>query len=380
MKLVQDRAKCVDDFNRSKEHLATKEQIIKSIFHKKAPNYTEIEVSFFQQCALHCSFCWQDTYDPTGVEDIRSKADVAIDYLEKTGENLKDNIQVHLLGGELFEDSNDFYDDYTHFILKIKKYCDEKLPEKNLIFVFLTNMNFQKDSTKDKLENFLKNLEDEGCKFFLTTSWDLTGRPLKGEITTKFHQNITYFKKYLAEITFVLTKPSINRLLREDLEYLDLLYENFTLDYDYYMPTKNVDRLMPSDRDLLNALRLLIKRYPDIRKLRTWTESDEKEDFHKITCASLNKITILPDGSITNCKHLDYKHEDFESDFSFESNSIMIEKFLETQGCLSCPYFNECPLTCFNMADSKVFTARKELDECFYRTLFKERDEGYFKS
>jgi radical SAM protein with 4Fe4S-binding SPASM domain len=347
--------------------------VLKNIFKEKAPNYTEIEVSYFQLCNLHCSFCWQDNYDPTGISTISEKADVAIDYLKREQLNLRPNIQVHMLGGELFEDQNDYYDQYLDFIFKIKSHCDRELPDKNVTFIFLTNMNFQRDSTVGKLERFLETLVASGCHFLLTTSWDPTGRPLKGEVSTRFHQNILQFKKYIAEITFVLTRPTIKRLLAGETYYLDLLYgEGFEIDYDYYMPTTNVDKLMPSDRELLHAFRFLIGRYPRISKLNAWTGTNTNPT--KITCASLNKITILPDGTITNCRHLDYKNDDFKTDTLNESNSDMMMNFITSKECLSCTYFQKCPMSCFLMSDHKKFLGRKELDRCFYKILFEENE------
>jgi radical SAM protein with 4Fe4S-binding SPASM domain len=366
--------KTVDEFITAKGNLLNKETVLKNILKSKAPDYTEIEISFFQLCALHCRFCWQDNYDETGTTSIEEKSQIAIDYLKREASRLRSNIQVHMLGGELFEDSIDYYQQYFDFILPIKKHCDEFLPEKNLLFVFLTNMNFQLDSTKDKLDAFLKKLTAHGCKFILTTSWDPTGRPLKGEITTRFHQNITFFKEHLAEITFVLTKPTIKKLLQDKVEYLEFLYESgFNLDYDYYMPTTKVDELMPSDRELLNAFRMLINKFPKISKLQSWTTDTGNPG--KLTCASLNKITILPDGTLTNCRHLNYDQSDFETKITNESNSEMILNYVSKKECLSCTYFEKCPLSCFVMSDHKTFLERQELSECYYKILFRETDE-----
>lgn len=348
--------------------------VVKSLLKEKAPRYTEIEVSFFQLCDLHCRFCWQDNYDPTGTTSIREKADTVIDYLKENEKFLQPRIQVHLLGGELFEDNNNYYNDYEYFILKIQEYCKQNLPDKELIFVFLTNMNFQKESTKEKVEKFLQNLEERYCDFILTTSWDPTGRPLSGETTTRFHHNITYFKKYLSEITFVLTKNTIKQILKDRNSYLDYLYSNgFTIDYDYYMPTKRVDSLMPSDWDLLNAIRFLLTKYPNIPKLKAFTKKHDNPG--KLTCASLNKITILPDGTITNCRHLNYEQEEFDTKIDKESNASMIMNFITKKECLSCEYFRDCPMSCFLMSDHKKFIESSELDDCLYKLIFQERDE-----
>lgn len=370
----KDGAKSIDDYINIREPKLLMENGIRSILKGKLPRLTEIEISFFELCNLHCRFCWQDNYNPTGTNTIEEKADIIIDYLIKQKDILESHIAIHMLGGELFEDTIDYYDQYYTFINKINTYCKEELPEKTLIFVFLTNMNFQLDSTKLKLESFLNKLKEIKAPFVLTTSWDPTGRPLAGETTTRFHHNITYFKEYVREITFVLTKPTIRKLLNDNNEYLDLLVkEGFRIDLDYYMPTKLVDSLMPSDRDLLNAFRYLLYKYPQISKLKVWQK--DAPITSEISCASLNKITILPDGTITNCRHLKYDPKDFDTEIFNESNSDIILKYITKKECLSCPYFQRCPLSCFVMSDHKKFLGNKELDECYYRILFRESDE-----
>ena len=372
--LNKDGPKTIPLFLAKKEDSLNKEFFLNHILKEKVPQYTEIEVSFFELCNLHCSFCWQDNYSTVGITSIAKKADIVIDYLKREEKLLRPAIQVHMLGGELFEDSNDYYKEYKDFILRIKQYCDEGLPLKNLTFVFLTNMNFQKNETIKKLESFLRDLEENNCSFILTTSWDPTGRPLKGEVNTRFHYNITHFKKYLSEITFVLTRPTIYRLIQDENKYLDLLVEQgFQIDFDYYMPTSNTEKMMPSDRELLLAFRYLIKKYPFIRKLSAWVKTLNTPQ--KITCASLSKITVLPDGTITNCRHLNYLEEDFDTPIMNESNSDMILNFISKKECLSCSYFSKCPMSCFLMSDHKFFSTRQELDKCFYKILFDEKNE-----
>ena len=163
-------------------------------------------------------------------------------------------------------------------------------------------------------------------------------------------------------------------MLKDKNEYLEYLYTNgFTLDYDYYMPTDKVKGLMPNDWELLNAIRYLLGKFPKIRKLQTFI--DNHGNPGKITCASLNKITILPDGTITNCRHLDYDQEEFNTEIIKESNSKMIMNYMNEKECLSCAYYQDCPMSCFLMSDHKQFTSNKTLDECFYKIIFRERDE-----
>lgn len=367
----KDGAKTIQDFLDRKLPVQETENFIKMLLKDKAPDYTEIEISFFELCNMHCRFCWQDNYNPTGITSIAEKANIVIDYLKSHHDKLQPNIQVHMLGGELFQDDVDYYNQYLEFVLSIKEYCDQTLPEKNLQFVFLTNINFQKFETQVHLHIFIEQMKLENVNFILTTSWDPTGRPLKGDIDTKFHKNITTFKEYLSEITFVLTRPTIKRLLQGNTAYLDLLVEQgFNIDYDYYMPTKEVNDMMPSDRELLEVITMLKARYPGMNKVKAWTEKTDSPG--KLTCASLNKITILPDGTLTNCRHLNYDQSDFDSKITNEANADMILNYVTKRECLSCEYFYKCPMSCFVMSDHKKFLEQKELDECFYKILFRE--------
>lgn len=367
----KDGPKTIEDFLKIKSSRSSKDGFLRSILKDKAPPYTEIELSFFELCNLHCRFCWQDNYNPTGTTTIVEKAKIVIDYLKKEEAKLQPNIQVHMLGGELFEDSNDYYNDYFTFISTIAEYCKSVLPEKHMRFVFLTNMNWQKEETLQKVDTFLNKLRAADYKFVLTTSWDPTGRPLKGNTETAFHRNITHFKADLSEITFVLTKQTIKKLLDDQNEYLDLLVQQgFNIDYDYYMPTTWADSMMPSDWELLNAFRYMIKKWPHIDKLSPWTKA-ECDGY--LTCGSLNKITILPDGTITNCRHLNYNQKDFETEIFNESNSDIILKYISKRECMSCPHFKECPLSCFVMSDHKKYEGNRELSQCFYRILFDEK-------
>jgi len=328
---------------------------IEKILGDKAPNHTEIEVCFFHTCNISCKFCWQSSTDETGEDSIVKKADVILEYVKK--EEVKDFIQIHLLGGEIFDDGRDRYDDYKKFLFKVHQ--NLKIPHK---FIFLTNMNWGSEETGKQVTSLIDYMNSLEIDFHLTTSWDLSGRPVKGEVETNFHKNIIKYKKYISEITFVLTKPAIKKLLNRDTAYLDLLIsEGFKVDVDYYMPTTNTDILMPTDRLLLEAMLCLRKHYPNVKKMSV---------DGKMSCMSPSKVTIMPDGSMTCCMHIEYDQEGFNTPIVKETNSPIIMSFLEKNGCFSCEYYSECSFTCFVMADHKSF--KKVLDDCLYRLYFKE--------
>lgn len=339
---------------------STNEETLRNILGFKQPKRTEIEVSFFQLCGLRCGFCWQDHDDPQGLETIVDKADTVISYI-KNWKYLKDTIAVTMTGGELFQDNFDenFIDNYFLFMKKVS----DEFKNKNIQFTLISNLNFNPE-TRSKVFNLLQKSKINGIDAKIGTSWDPTGRPLNDS----FEKNLNFFKEFIIGVTLVLTKPSIHNLLRKENTYFEYIYKNFTIDFDYYVPTEYADKMMPSDWELLNVFRMFIKKYPKMPTIESWLMGD----VNSISCGNLNKITILPDGSLVPCRQLDYSSDEFETPIHKESNSDIIEKYLNKYNCLSCEFFNKCTLSCFVMNDHKSYTGKEELDRCLYKILFEE--------
>lgn len=333
------------------------EILLREILDQKAPQRTEIEVSFFQKCNLRCTFCWQDHDDDTGINDIVGKADVVIQYL-KEWEHIKDDITVTMTGGELFQDKVYYYEQYYQFMFRIMSFMPK------VKFTMVTNLMFNMD-TLDEVDNLLTRCKNSGIDVSLGTSWDFSGRPIAQRFTTL----LECLREDIQGITFVLTEPAIRALLdgRHDKDFREL-YEEFNIDFDYYVPTEHADKMMPSDWDLLNAFRYMIKNYPKLPTIRAWLEGEK----NSLTCGNLNKITILPDGSLVPCRQLDYCGSDFKTPVDEYSNATMVNKYMDKHGCLSCEYYSKCTMTCFVMNDHVSY--KEELDDCLYRTMFKEID------
>lgn len=330
---------------------------------------TEIETCFFTLCGLKCAFCYQDHDDATGIDTIANKADSVISYLEEAN-NLLDRINFPMLGGELFEDGKDYNDEYFDFCRKIKSYCDEQLPEKDIYFTFISNLGFN-EATASKAEKLFDKLDKEGVNFNLSTSWDPTGRPMTEEIQTKFHNNLERFRERVHIITFILTRYTINKLLRDENPYFDYLYENFRLQFDYFTPNELSYNMMPSDHELYNVLTMFRKKYPKLTQIQEWVNND----INPISCASLSKVSILPDGTMVTCRHLQYDQSDFETPIENSSNANIIEKYVSQKECFSCEYFKKCTLSCFLSQDHKAFAKKRVLDECMYKKMFRDIEE-----
>lgn len=340
------------------------ESFLRDLLAEKAPDKTEIEVSFFQLCNWRCSFCWQDHDDATGVSTIVSKADVVNRYIAKSN-HLKDRIEVVMTGGELFQDGVDHFNDYYEFIKTIHFVQSMTETKRKISFTMITNFSFNEE-TRLKLQIFLQRLDQISVRYLIATSWDPSGRP----VTQAFRDNLYLLGDRLSGITMVLTKPSIDSLL-EGNKYFDYLYNHYHLDFDYYVPTSTSQGLMPSDVDLLNVFKLFVDKYKNISRIHSWMH----DRVNVISCGSLNKITILPDGSLVTCRQIKYNPADFQGEIIPNSNANIVQSYIKNNECLSCPYFSRCTLSCFVMNDHKDYLGKRQLDHCLYKDVFKYIDE-----
>lgn len=357
---VKDGIKTIEDFLSKPES----EKILRNLLAQKAPRRTEVEVSFFQICNLKCAFCWQDHNDPTGIESIKDKAATVISYLKKS-DHLKDSINITMTGGELFQDgmSDEIFNDLHYFITEISRHaCDVS---KNVSFTLITSLYFENE-TLQKVFNFFEKLEKHNINFAAATSWDPVGRPSKN-----FSQNLNALEKYVKGITTVMTAPSIKKIMSGDSDF-DYYNSQYGIEFDYYVPTATANYMMPSDTELRDFFIYLASKHPETSIIKAWREAE----INPVTCGSLNKITILPDGSMVTCRQLKYNADDFESEIIQNSNANIIQKYIAKNECLSCPYFSRCTLSCFVMNDHKSYQGKKTLNYCFYKDVFKWIDSN----
>lgn len=340
-----------------KDRQDSSETSLRRLLGNKQPSRTEIELSLFHYCNYSCSFCWQDSKDNVGVSDIKGKSNIVNSYI-RSSDHIKDDINITLTGGELFQDGLDnLIIDYKNLILEI--YKENK--SKQINFTLISNLGFSQNLA-DKVKNLINSPEFSDKNIFLATSWDPIGRPFPN-----FYRNLEYLEEYLCGITMVLTKPNIEYMLCEDNSVFERLYEKFEIDFDYYVPTKKHDSLMPSDKNLLDFMYFLDSLYPD----NSFTKRFNQGEGAEISCGNLNKITIMPDGNLTSCRQVQYTENEFKNKINYSSNANIINNFMDKNGCLSCEFFSKCPLTCFVMNDHTSYV--EELDECLYKKYFKNR-------
>lgn len=324
----------------------------------KISDSSEIELHLFEFCNLNCAFCGQDHNSTVGMSTIYQKAVSVIEFIKKS--DLKKHT-INIMGGEIFNDEipHQLFEDYLDFYYEINDYC--LVRDIEVRFNWVTNLIFNKNVPE--VEKLFSRMSDNA---FISTSYDFSGRGLNINRSLQFKHNLNHFKDKIGVVGFVLTRPSIKKLLNDqDKFFKEVLYPNYHLYFDYYVPEKSSDKMLPSDEELLEALRYLAKHYPNVSPVKQMIENEKNE----MTCFSLNKVTILPDGREVTCRYLDYQPEDFIHPVDYSSNENIIEAHLERNQCISCQWFNKCTFRCFVQADWKKL---ERANYCVFKTFFDE--------
>lgn len=339
------------------------EEVLRHLLREKAPTRTEIEVSFFQACNVKCAFCWQNHNDDTGLKEIRDKVKPVIEYLS-TSDHLLDSINVTLTGGELFQDDvlDEIYHDLAYFMVEVHQFAKRELRDKELTFTIISSLPYS-ESTQDTINRLFTILDAAHIDYNIATSWDAVGRPLG-----RWRENLHKLGHIVDGMTMVITKQAIRKFLNRDLNTLgqfEELAKNYRIELDYYVPTSTADYMMPSDTELRDFFIFMVDNFPNVGFIEAWIKSK----VNPISCGSLNKMTVMPDGSLLTCRQPAYEESEFNKEIIPNSNSNIIEDFMGKNECLSCEYYDRCTLSCFVMSDHKSF--RKELDYCFYKDVHK---------
>lgn len=334
----------------------TDEEFLKEMLASKVQDSTEIEHHLFEKCNLNCSFCGQDHDSEVGMDTIRSKAYKTIEFMKNSP--LKKHT-INVMGGEIFNDliPEHIFGEYYLFYKIIKKYCDSHGLKFRINFV--TNLIFHKN--RDHVSDLLEATDPQ--EVMLSTSYDFAGRGLDLNRSMLFKANLERYKARVGVIGFVLTRPAIRKLIADKDQYFKKLYEEYPLYFDWYVPERTASKMMPSEQEMLDALLFVADRYPNIAPVKDLLENEH----NKMTCFSLNKTTILPDGKEVKCRYLTYEKKDFLTEIDYSTNSGIIQSHVDRHDCLSCEYMARCQFRCFVQAD---WADLERLDTCMFKTFF----------
>ena len=336
------------------------------ILESKRPLIGEIELTLFENCHLNCSFCHHDKSSEVGLspEEIFSKVQLVEDHVKKNVGRVG-LMQINMVGGELFQDRlSDLYPTYLELLRRIKVIYNKY--EMEIKVVWVTSFQFSK---RELVKKLLDDLNAANIPSYLIASYDFEGRPVKGP----YEKNIDYFADDIISINMVATKAAIHKFMNMKLngdEYFDYLYNKFENFYfDDYIPDKGHDDQIPSDSLYLEFLKYIYNNYPTIAPYNGLISQD-KNEMH---CLALNKVTIFPDNSTSNCRWDRYTDDDFNTPLDRKDNTSMMEAYMNDNGCLSCLWYNKCGFRCYTQWDWK--NRERDLPDCVMRMWFNYMDK-----
>lgn len=339
-------------------------KLTKQILESKRPPLGEIELTFFEWCPINCAFCNHDKKSTIGMskELMFSKLSIIDNFVKDSGKTV-DVIQINFVGGELLADQLldeyiPIYKEFINEVSKISKKYDIKIEG-----VWVSNFLFKNN---DKILDFFKYLSTTDITNSLICSYDFSGRPTNSQ----YYQNIKYLKEYISSINIVATSDTILNMMKNNDEFFsEYLYNTFEIYIDDFIPDENTDSMIPSDSLMLDFLKFLYHNYPEVNPIKELVVND----VNSMSCLSLNKITIFPDNSISNCKWHRYKPSDFntykESKINYVDNAPQMKSFIDENECLSCEFFNKCGFRCYTQYDWG--NRERDLTECLMKLFFR---------
>lgn len=294
--------------------------------HNKRTSTGEIIVTLFEFCDLSCLFCNQDHNSVLGIDTVVDKFEeikLCIETLQKKG---KKDFAIHIMGGEVFSDKlkDSIYNDYKILVDKINRYgIENEIP---IVVSFVTNFVWKKT---DRVKKFL----DES-KVEVLTSYDPAGR-FNVENFEIYKQNIQEFKNYVTSVNVIITKPNIDKFMKNQIPFFDYLYENFSIYFDYYGPENNKDLLMPKDVEVREFMKYMIDHWPNVAPMKNF----HKKESMPMTC--MDTYTVLPTGKWGGCGQFE------KIDHIIPIKKVTEQQWFDSYNCIECEHFQRCSLGCF---------------------------------
>lgn len=314
--------------------------------HKKRPSTGEIIVTLFELCNLSCLFCNQDHSSVEGMNTVVDKIDQIKKIITTLQQKGKKDFSIHLMGGELFSDDLDdaIFDDYATLVQLIKAHCKEQnIP---VTIAVVTNFVWQK---KNRIKQFLDTTGIE-----IMTSYDPAGRFNPQSLET-FKENVLEFKEYITTVNVVITKPTIDKFLKNQIPFFDYLYEHFPVYFDQYGPEKNQKFLMATDIEVRDFMKHLVDHWPKVLPVQGYFSKTKSQ----MTC--MDTYTVMPAGKWGGCGQFEHL------DKVIPIKLVTEQEWLDGYNCLECEHFNRCSLGCFMSNHVRDMRTQKE---CWLKEVY----------
>ena len=357
---VYNSKKTFGYYDNRKDNIETK-----MLLESKRPNIAEVELTLFENCDINCSFCHHDKSSIVGLDvgSMLSKVDI-IEAFFRDRVGTISFMQINIVGGELFQDrlvESGFLDHYKVIAEKINGLAIKYNYDLNIVWV--SNFLF---SDSSKISQFLSEVESFNIKTSMILSYDFYGRP-----TSKiYYRNIRDMFTYISSVNIVATVDTIKYMMTNSIEYFAMiLYNKIPVYIDDYIPDNISDDLTPPDSLMLKFYKFLLSNYPNIVNISELVNNET----NPMGCLSLNKVTIFPDNSTSNCKWGRYEPKNFKtyenSEVDYNDNAPQMQRHVDYYGCLSCEFYSRCKFRCFTQWDF-INPDVMDYDGCWIKSFF----------
>jgi hypothetical protein len=333
--------------------------VTKSILENKRPTIGEIELTLFENCNIRCSFCSHDieSTEYMTLDDMMSKVSIIEKFMQER-QGTFSLLQFNIVGGELFQDEimEQMLERYLVVVRALKDKCEQYGFQMRVVWV--SNFLFEKT---DEIKQFIDTQREDDIDAHMIASYDFSGRPQ----SKQYYSNIKYLgPEYIISVNLVGTKQSIERFINKQDDFFDWLYDTFEIYFDDFIPDKGTDHMIPSDSQFLEWYKYIADNYPKIHPVAALLENETNE----MHCLSLNKLTIFPNNTTSNCRWHRYDQSDYVTEFDIHDNAGMMQRYIDEVGCLSCPFYDRCGFRCFTQWDWK--NRERDTEYCPMRMFF----------
>ena len=335
----------------------------------KSNLHGELILILFEYCNLSCQMCYQDHSAKVGMDKIAEKFDLAASSMLALKKSGKTSTTVNFMGGELLADElpDSIFGEYELLINKVREYGKSiDLP---------TEMHISTNLVWKKTERVNAFLDRVGIQ--IAVSYDPAGR-FNTENFEIFKQNLVKFKPYIKFVGTVMTKPSIDRFMSDNVPFFDYIYNNFDITFDHYTPEggdlfpdpnlKTSNFLMPSDVELREFYKFMLDRWSNCHPFKDMTIKTSQP----LSCMST--ITVRQNANIDSCTTYDIAtNKPTQQVVAFFGNlSKHKDKWLEDYDCLSCEHIQYCTFGCFMNNHTKKIRTQ---EACWLKEVYNYVDE-----
>lgn len=311
-------------------------------------HYDVIQINIFPFCNLNCKFCYERTILKKGFDKSKSY------YIDKCKKAIIENNitydKIHLLGGEIFYDKDNDFDDIINF-------CKWLNPKE---FFLRTNLLFDFDENP-----LFKFLQDSKIPFKIATSYDPKNRYVAKSQEDLFFNNLRRLKASDRintdfEIPIVLTEDLLLR--KTDISTIQKLYNDYPIEF-------RIDLNGYSKEVTENFNKYYIEFLKDFPKCRNITEfydkTFKKYDNKYCTCYQAKQL------------NLGY-HRNFEVNDKFLCegkirNESTEELLTNNYNCNICKYNDRCSDICpEGLKLSRLLDNKK----CYKQALFEHLENN----